>query len=249
MFNLSKSVYHYQRMYGKEAKGTAKTVPQIAAERFSGDKSLQEDCKRYVLACGVKPSGNTKELLRQFIAVKNARAKKYAEDNFCGPEHACNFDEPMAKALGQRAGIVQLAADHFDFGNAAQQTAQGAATGGIFGAALGALNSILSGLSGRRWTGEEKDFAKLYMSITGRTKFDNNATVGANGQAAGGEPIEYTQHIPEAATYFTLKYGKPITDRASALAAIGETWTPGLWGRIYGRDANTWENVFKRNGL
>lgn len=107
---------------------------------------------------------------------------------------------------------------------------------------------VVSAITPPRWSGLEKDLAKLFMVVTGRSLVNNNADVGANGQVLQGEPIEYTQHLPEAITYFSLKNGRLIDTREKALATLGESWSNGLWSRIYGRDRN-WKNVFTAYGL
>lgn len=250
IISTNKQINTTLRQLKAEAKATGRTVNELAADMMK-TKAAKDAVKNYLTACGVKPASNGEQMLKQFAACRINRARAYAQDNFTDMSKAMEADE-FCHYLGDHIAPATIAANYCGPNNAdGEQPSAGdilQAAGGIANI-IGTLTSILQGAFTKRWTGEQKDFIKLYMSITGRTKFDNSATVGANGQAAGGDPIEYTQQGPEAAVYFTLKYGKPVTDRTSALAAIGETWTNGLWDRIYARDAATWRDVFTRNGL
>lgn len=96
-------------------------------------------------------------------------------------------------------------------------TGTGVATGNPVAAGVGAANVVAgefkwlaSALQAPRWTSDEKKFCAFYMhDITRRSD--------------KGEDIDYTRHLPEAKTFFSLYFGKPILNRTDAIKAFGMT--------------------------
>lgn len=123
-------------------------------------------------------------------------------------------------------------------------TTYGDTAGGIINQAVPGAGTLvsnafhfISNIFSRNWTGDEKDFVKMYLDATGQT-----TTVPPT-------QLEYGHELPEAKVYFSLRFGKKILNKWDALTALGETWSDGLGDRLKANADHNWQNVFIQYGL